>query len=483
LAIEAELAWTDAVGLAELVRSGKLDPTELVGAAIEGIEAVDPSLNAVIHRRFDAARNEAEEAAAHRPTGPLAGVPMLLKDLGGAMAGEPMHCGLGFAKAAGYRADRDSYIVEKLRGAGALVLGRTNVPELGTTVTTESIAYGPCRNPWSTDHTPGGSSGGSAAAVAAGMVPVAHASDGGGSIRIPASNCGIFGLKPSRGRVSPGPGPGESSWAGSTVQHVVTRTVRDSAVLLDVLSGEMPGDLFVAPPPGRPFASEVGADPGVLRIGWLDHPATEGYAGHRECAAAVHEAVRLLEECGHRLEEAHPMALGDADFHRHFIVLVATSVAAELDDWSALLGRTVSRDEYEPDNQTFAALGSSVPATTYLESQLWFETWRRGMASFWSHDGYDLLLTPVTAFPPALIGELSEPVLGQQRVIETLQYTAQFNVTGQPAMSVPLHWTDDGLPVGIQLVAGYGKEGLLLRVASQLEQAAPWGERRPRVHV
>jgi len=401
------------------------------------------------------------------------------------MAGEPMHCGLGFAKAAGYRASRDSYIVEKLRAAGALILGRTNCPELGTTITTEPVAYGPTRNPWSTDHTPGGSSGGSAAAVAAGMVPIAHATDGGGSIRIPASNCGIFGLKPSRGRVSPGPAPSEFAWAGATTQHVVTRTVRDSAVVLDVVAGEMPGDLFLAPPPARSFVSAAGAEPerATPKIGWLDHPATEGYIGHPECAEAVHKAVAILEDCGHHVEEAHPAALGDPDFQRHLLVVVTTAVATELEEWSRLLGRTIAPEELEPDNQTLARLGSSIPGTTYLESVLWFEAWRRQMASFWSEDGYDLLCTPVTAFPPARIGELSDPALGQQRMIETLQYTAQFNMTGQPAMSVPLHWTSDGLRVGIRLVAAFGKEALLLRVAFELEQVAPWRDRRPRVHA
>jgi amidase len=315
------------------------------------------------------------------------------------------------------------------------------------------------------------------------MVPVAHANDGGGSIRIPAANCGLFGLKPSRGRVSPGPEPSESAWAGSTIDHVLTRTVRDSAAVLDVLAGEMPGDLFIAPPPARPFADEIGVDPGRLKIGWLDHPAQDGIAANAECAAAVHAARDLLGSLGHELHETYPDALGDPDFILHFLTLITTAVAAEVDSWSETLGRIVEASELEPDNQMFQMLGASVSGTNYLRSVLWFEDWRRRLAEFWSDDGYDLLLTPVLNMPPARIGELSEPILGQQRVIEALQYTAQFNVSGQPAVSLPLHMTPDGLPVGLQLVAAYGREDLLVRIASQIEQAAPWVDRKPPVHA
>lgn len=475
--MDTQLAWADAVGQAELVSSGQVAPSELVDAAIKRIERLNPQLNAVIHKRFEAARTE----AAAPLSGPLAGVPVLIKDLDAAMAGEPHHHGLRVAKDAGYLAPVDSFIVEKLRAAGCILLGRTNCPELGTTITTEPLSYGPSRNPWNTEHSTGGSSGGSAAAVASGMVAVAHANDGGGSIRIPAANCGLFGLKPSRGRVSPGPDPNEVAWAGSTIDHVLTRSVRDSAVFLDVLSGEMPGDLFVAPPPARPFAEEVGVHPGSLKIGWLDHPALEGAAPDTECAAAVAGARDLLESLGHRLSEAHPAALGDPDFTRNFITIVTVAVAKDLALWSEALGRDVSPQELEPDNQMFHLLGSGVSGVAYLQALLWCESWRRRMAAFWSDDGYDILCTPVLNATPPRVGELSEPILGQQRVIEALQYTAQFNVTGQPAMSVPLHMTPDGLPVGVQLVAAYGREDMLLRLASQVEQAAPWAGRKPPV--
>ncbi|MGH9170397.1 MAG: amidase [Acidimicrobiales bacterium] len=478
--MDNELAFTDATGQADLVARGEATPLELVQAGIERVEALNGQLNAVIHERFEAAGRE----AAGPLSGPLAGVPILLKDLGAPMAGEPMHAGMAVLKQAGFRPGRDAFLVSKLRAAGCVVLGRTNCPEMGTNITTEPLAYGPARNPWSLDHSTGGSSGGSAAAVASGMVPVAHGNDGGGSIRIPAANCGLFGLKPSRGRVSPGPEPSESSWAGSTIDHMLTRTVRDSATLLDILSGEMPGDLFVAPPPARRFAEEVGAEPGRLKIGLLDHSPRAEYQCDPVCAAAAQSAGALLERLGHTVVQgAYPKAMSDEDFQRHFVVLVTTAVAQALSSWSTVLGRTVEASELEPDNQMFAALGGSVPATTYLETLLWAEGWRRAMASFWSDEGYDLLLSPVLAVTPPRLGELSEPGVGQERVVAALQFTPHFNLSGQPAMSLPLCWTDDGLPVGVQLVAAYGREDLLLRVASQVEQAAPWAERKPPVQA
>ncbi len=486
------LGALDATGQAELVRSNAASPTELVEAAVARIEALDGQLNAVIHRRFEAALAESEvltrrigvvDGTGGNGPAPFAGVPILLKDLGAAMAGEPYYAGTAFARDAGFRAPHDSFIVQKLRHAGFVVMGRTNCPELGTTITTEPVTYGPSRNPWATDHTTGGSSGGSAAAVASGMVAVAHGNDGGGSIRIPASNCGLVGLKPSRGRVSPGPDPGEAAWAGSTIDHVLTRTVRDSAALLDLLSGEMPGDLFVAPPPARPLAEAVMADPGALRVAYWDRPAIEHFGVDPECAAAVRAAASALEELGHTTEQARPDALCDPTFEDHFLVLVTTAVLADLATWSDALGRTVEVSELEPANQVFAALGAGHDGAAYLRAVLWCESWRREMASFFAPGGYDLLVTPVLAYPPARIGELTDPDHGLERVLATLQYTAQFNVSGQPAVSLPLHWSSDGLPVGVQLVAAYGHEDLLLSVAARLEEAHPWSGRVPLVHA
>jgi len=473
-----ELTWKDATAQADLVRQGAVSPLELVDAAIERIDRCNPALNAVIHRRFAGAR---EEAAGDLPDGPFRGVPILLKDLGATQAGEPYCEGTAFARAAGYRAERDSYLVQRFKKAGFVVLGRTNTPELGTTITTEPRAFGATRNPWSTEHSTGGSSGGAAAAVASGMVPVAHASDGGGSIRVPASCCALFGLKPSRGRVSKGPAPGES-WFGFSIDHVEARTVRDSAAVLDQIAGYFPGDPFVAPVPVRPYAQEVRANPGRLRIGLLDHPAQMGYRADPECARAVGLAGRLLESLGHRVEIAHPASLEEPEFQQHFIIVVAVAVAEALARWSRTLAREIPPQEFEPANTMFTMLGRSTSAPDYLESVLWLEGYRRRMIAFWSEQGFDLLCTPVLAQLPARLGELSDPVDGQQRVLETLQFTAQFNVSGQPAASLPLHWAA-GLPIGVQLVADYGREDLLFRVCSQLEDASPWVGRLPPVHA
>ncbi|MGO9583632.1 MAG: amidase [Acidimicrobiales bacterium] len=476
--MDSELTWTDASEQADLVRSGQVSPLELVEAAIERIERVDPSLNAVIHRRFAAA---SDEAAGELPEGPFRGVPIVLKDLGASQAGEPYCEGTAFAKAADHRAGTDSYLVQRFRRAGFVILGRTNTPELGTAITTEPLAFGPTRNPWDTEHSAGGSSGGSAAAVVSGMVPVAHGNDGGGSIRIPASCCGLFGLKPSRGRVSKGPEEGES-WFGLSVDHVLARSVRDSAAVLDQIAGYHPGDTFVAPAPVGPFARDVGADPGRLRVGLLDRAAGDGYTVDPECAEAVRSAGRLLESLGHRVEVAHPASLEEPDFDRHCLVVIATAVASELAYWSTALGREVSAEEYEPLNALFAAMGRAIPAPDYLESLLWLEGFRRRTVAFWSEQGFDLLLTPVLAQPTARLGELAG-LEGEPRVVETLRFTGQFNVSGQPAASLPLYWAKDGLPVGVQLVADYGREDVLIRVASQLEQARPWAERHPPVHA
>ena len=477
--MDNSLDWADATALAELVRTGSVSPLELVEAAIERIERHNPELNAVIHRQFDSARRR---ASAELPDGAFRGVPMLLKDLGAPQAGE-LYCeGTAFAKSAGHRAGRDSYLVEKFNKAGFVVLGRTNTPELGTSITTEPLAFGPTRNPWGTERSSGGSSGGSAAAVASGMVPVAHGNDGGGSIRIPASCCGLFGLKPSRGRVTKGPAAAEA-WGGLSVDHVLTRSVRDSAAVLDEIAGYQPGDTFVAPPPGRRFATEVGADPGRLRIGLLDHAANDEYRVDEECSDAVRSVGRLLESLGHSVEFAHPSALGEPESQFHGLVLIAAAVAAALEDWSAALGRKISPEEYEPLNTLFTTMGQATSAPSYLASMLWLEGFRRRMITFWSEQGFDLLCTPVLALPTARLGELSDPVSGELKVLETLRFTAQFNVSGQPAASLPLHWAGDGMPIGVQLVADYGREDLLIRVASQLEQARPWADRHPKAYA
>jgi len=474
-----DLTWMDACAQAELVRSGQASPPELVDAAIERIERVNPEVNAVIHPRFEKARLE---AAGPLPDGPFRGVPLLVKDLACQTQGDPYHCGTKFLKEMGWTADHDSAYVSRFRQAGFVIVGRTNVPEFGTTITTEPEAYGPARNPWNLDHSTGGSSGGTGAAVAAGMTPVAHGNDGGGSIRIPASECGVVGLKPTRARVSQAPDVGEA-WMGATIDGVLTRTVRDTAAALDCIAGAEPGDPYPAPPLPRPLLQEVGADPGPLRVGILDHPVVPGVAADMDSAAAVAAAARLLEGLGHKVEVSHPMALQEAEFQTHFVNIVTVAMAADLDAWGRRIGRPVTDGDIEAGNAAFAALGRGVSGPAYLASVEWMHGYQRRMARWWSEDGFDVLASPVLNGPPPPLGWLSDPEQGMARVVEMLQYTAQFNLTGQPAVSLPLHRTANGLPVGVQLAAAFGREDLLIRLASQLEAAQPWAGRHPPVHA
>jgi amidase len=477
-----ELSLLDATAQADLVRRGELKPIELVEAAIERIERIDPELGAVIARRFDLAR--AEAASSELPEGPFRGVPFLLKDLGAYLAGDPVHCGMAFLKRHGWRESGEAYFAAKARRAGLISLGRTNTPELGFAVTTEPVAYGTTRNPWKPDHSSGGSSGGSAAAVAAGLVAAAHASDGGGSIRVPASHCGLVGLKPTRGRCSFGPGLGER-WAGFSVEGVVTRSVRDTAALLDVLSGPMPGDPYSAAPPARPFAAEVAADPGRLRIGVM-RSAPRDLATHPDCVAAVTGAERLLASVGHALEESSPQALEDPDLLKNFVAVVGCSVARALDAWGEKVGQPIVEGDVEAPTWNVAQLGRTTTAAQYIGAVEFNHALSRRIASWWE-GGFDLLLTPTCAAPPPPLGHFvpdpDNPLASAARVIPFSTFTAPFNISGQPGISLPLHWNDQGLPVGIQLVAAYGREDLLIRVAAQLERAQPWADRLPPLHA
>jgi amidase len=461
----------DATALAALVRSNEASPVELVDEAIARVERHNPTINAVIHERFEAARSE---AIGPLPDGPFRGVPFLVKDLGCEMAGEPHTMGNQALRDADVRAAHDSYLYESFRGAGFITLGRTNTPELGGTITTEPEAFGASRNPWNPDFSTGGSSGGSAAAVAAAMVPVAHAGDGGGSIRVPASECGLVGLKPSRGRISHGPQAGEG-WAGATTDGVVSRSVRDSAALLDVMSGRRVGDPYTAAPPTRPFADEVGVEPGQLRIGLA--PSHAGVQTDPECIAAVEEAGSLLESLGHDVEVAQPDAFFDAEFSRHFVTIVAVATAVDFANMGAAIGRSITEDDVEASNWLMGSIGGAVAAADYIASINWVHAWSRRLHAWW--DDFDVLVSPVIAVPPPPIGWLSDPELGTERLTSILQFTAQFNVSGQPAVSLPLHWSEGGLPIGVQFVGPIDDEALLIRLAAQLEAAAPWGDRLP----
>jgi amidase len=472
-----ETTWLDATAQADLVRRGDVSAAELVEAAIGRIEAVNPRLDAVIRTRFDQAR---AEAAGDLPGGPFRGVPILFKDLGCTVEGEPTAFGVGPMRDVAWT--ETSYLAEAFRAAGFVPLGRTNVPEMGTTVTTEARSFPAARNPWDPGRSTGGSSGGSAAAVASGMVAVAHANDGGGSIRIPASECGLVGLKPTRARVSQGPAVGEG-WAGGTIDGAVTRTVRDAAGILDMISAGHPGDPYYAPPLPRPLREEVGADPGRLRVGVLDRPGGDGYLDDPQCRAAVAGTARLLEELGHKVEESAPEAMFDELFSRHFVTIITADTEATFREFETMLGRPIKEDEIEPRNAFYRQAAGTLDAVTYLQSRAWIGTWARRMARWWTE--YDLLLTPTLGAPPPELGWFTAegPEREGQRVGSFIPYTAQFNMTGQPAVSLPMHWTPSGLPVGVQLVAAYGREDLLVRVASQLEQAAPWHERRPQVYA
>jgi amidase len=476
-----DTTWLDATAQAELVRSGQASPAELVDAAIERIERVNPKLDAVIRDRFDDARRE---AAGDLPDGPFRGVPMLLKDLGCHVAGERTDYGTSYLRDADVRWPADSHLAQQFRAAGFVFLGRTNVPEFGTTITTEPAAHRPTRNPWNPAHSAGGSSGGSAAAVAAGLVPIAHASDGGGSIRIPSSECALVGLKPTRARVSHGPEVGEG-WAGATTDGVVTRTVRDAAAVLDLIGVPMPGDPYVAPPLARPLAQEVGAPVGRLRVGLLD---TEPGEGNPDCRAAVDRTGQLLEQLGCSVEPATPDGMFDEKFMRSFGATIAADIALELADHERLLGRPVRDDELERRNAVYRAMGQKLSSADYLGARAVLGAWSRRMAAFWTPEeqhgrGFDLLVTPTVGGPPPELGWFAAggPEDEGRRVGSFMPYTAQFNVTGQPAVSLPLHWTADGLPVGVQLVAAFGREDVLVRVAAALEQAAPWADRRPAI--
>jgi amidase len=477
-----ELAFMDAIAQAELVSSGQASPRELVDAAIQRIEKLDGELNAVVTRLFEKARAAAD---GELPDGPLRGVPFLLKDLGAFSQGDPYASGIKALRREGYVADHDSVVTERFRAAGLICLGRTNTPELGLIPTTEGEAYGPCHNPWDPARSTGGSSGGSAAAVASGMAPVAHASDGGGSIRIPASECGLVGLKPSRGRVPLWPEVAEG-WGGMAVQLAVSRSVRDTAAMLDVASGPCPGDLHAPPLPARPYLQEVGADPGGLRIGLMTSAPDPSVPTDPECVAAAEETARLLESLGHSVEPAYPAALADPEISRAFLPCYGTWTATELEWWGQLLGRPLTQDDVEPHTWAVAEVGRGVSGVQFVAALEAVHQYSARVQRWWT-EGWDLLLTPTISEPPPALGEFAarpdDPFWPVTRSIIEVAFTIPFNMTGQPAISLPLHWTASGLPVGTQLVAAYGREDLLLRVAAQLEHARPWADRRPGIHA
>lgn len=466
----AEYRRLDAVAMADLVRNRQITPQALLEAALRETERVNPAVNAVVVPMHEQARQTLPtlDLAA-----PLAGVPFLLKDFLALYRGVPTSGGAAFF--AKDSAAIDSELVSRYRRAGLNVVGKASSSEFAIAASCESRLFGPTRNPWDLARSPGGSSGGSAAAVAARIVPAAHATDGGGSIRIPASACGLFGLKPSRGRISMAPA-GEGL-GGCAAEHVVSRSVRDSAALLDVSAGPLAGDPYTAPPPSRPYRQEVDADPGPLSIAFsADTP--DGTAVAPECIDAMQEAARLLESLGHRLTPATPKVDWEA-LDRAFFVVMAVQTRRVM-----LLRagkRRFAAGDFEPVTWAMAEAGKGYSGTEYLEAIQTFHRIGRETAPFFQ--AHDLLLTPTLAALPPVLGHLStetEDLHGYlRRTFEFAPYTRLFNVTGQPAMSVPLNWTAAGLPIGVQFAAPYGGEAMLFRLAGQLERAQPWAARDP----
>ena len=470
--------WMDATDQAALVAKGEVTPSELLEAAIERIEQSNPVINAVVIEWFDHARSVAADP--HLPYGPFRGVPFLLKDLYTSFAGQTLSNGNVALKAAAKIDAADTTLVARFKAAGLVIAGRTNSPEMGSMPTTQPVAWGATRNPWALDCTPGGSSGGAAAAVAAGMIPFANASDGGGSIRIPASCCGLVGLKPSQGRITVGPVRTE---VGLGVELCVSHTVRDTAGLLDAVRGPGIGDTVIAPAPVRPYVDDVGADPGRLRIGLLDvHP--RGDFLHEDCITAVRAAASMLEGLGHTVEPAWPACLADSTLPQKFMALWATQMAMAARDYGETLGRELTADDIEPMNWVLVERAQRINAVDYAEAQAAGWAFRRALQQWWA-DGWDLLLTPTLAEPPPPVTEFENnpehPSAPMRRAGQFAAFTPPFNLSGQPAISLPLYRNAEGLPIGSQLAAAYGREDVLIRVASQLESAHPWSSDHPAI--
>ena len=494
----AEYDRYDALGLAELVRTKQVSPSDLVEESITRIERLNPKINAVVTPLFDQARAAAK---ANLPDGPFTGVPFLMKDLLAALAGVRLSNGSKAFK--NYVPDYDSELVKRWKASGVVILGKTNTPEFGLLGVTEPELFGPTRNPWDLEHTPGGSSGGSAAAIASGMVPMASGGDGGGSIRIPSCYCGLFGLKPTRGRTPIGPTHAEA-WQGAAIEHVLTRSVRDCAAMLDATQGADPGAPYAITPPEQPYLSTMNQAPPKLKVAFTDKSPL-GTDVHPECVKAVRDAAKLLEELGHSVEEAQPdidgLRLANCYLNMYF-----GEIAADIAELETVLHRKAKPSDVEPLTWTLGVLGRAYSAGEFVLIKRYWNTAARNMARFFQT--YDLYLTPTVAQPPARIGELvPKPAeMTLMKIVNTFNlgkllrasgitdklateslsrtpFTQLVNLTGLPAMSVPLHWTPDGLPLGTHFIAPHGGETLLFQVAAQLEQARPWFDKRPHLKI
>jgi amidase len=465
----------DGVGLAELVAKGDILPRELLEAAVTRLEATNTKVNCIAARLYDHGRKQISDGL---PKGPFTGVPFLLKDLSVNLSGAVTAAGSQF-----FQDDMqasDSTLVKRYKAAGLVIFGKTTTPELGLTGTTESVPNGQTKNPWNLERTVGGSSGGAGAAVAASIVPMANASDGAGSIRTPASCCGLFGLKPTRARVPTGPLRMEG-WNGLSTVHAITRSVRDSAALLDISAGSDVGDPYAAAPPQRPYAKEVGADPGKLRIALMLSP-TSGSPVDAECIKAAREAAKLCESMGHIVEEKQP-PIDHAAVNAGTFATLCVSTTAVLDARAARLGRAVTENDVEPVTWYFYQEGKKVTGLAYAAARAAFDQAGRVMAEF--QQTYDVVLSPTLSKPPVNLGLLSlSPRSFDDYVREVTTFgpfTALANICGQPSMSVPLHWSTENLPIGVMFAGRIGDEATLFRLAGQLETAQPWYNRRPTI--
>lgn len=476
----AEYAEFDGLGLAELVKKGAVTPTELVEAAITRIETRNPQLNAVIYEFYE--RGRAAAAALTKTRGEprlLHGVPFLLKDILGNHEGVPTACGCRFMT--GVKATRDDTLVARYKAAGLVPLAKTNAPECGILPTTEPVLYGPCRNPWNLAHSTGGSSGGSAAAVAAGIVPLAHANDGGGSIRIPAACCGLVGLKPTRGRNPMGPDVGDMM-SGLAVEGVVSRTVRDTAAALDSSQGPEVGDPYWAPPVARPYLEEVGAPPGRLRIAFSTS-SPSGVPLHPDCVAAVESTARLCTDLGHTVEEgAPPIDMGA--FMSAFLSVFSVATPTMIDAFALQHGRTPKESDFEGLTWGLYEMGRQVSGAQYQMGIAMIQIAARQIARW--HEQHDLWLTTTLGAPPLALGTVDvherDPMKAMQPIADYVPFTPIQNATGQPAISLPLHWNAAGLPIGVMFTGRFGDEATLFRIAAQLEEARPWKDRRPPIY-
>jgi amidase len=469
----SEFDQYDGVGLAQLVRQREVSPEDLLEASIAAVESRNPVVNAVVSRLYDEA---GAAIKAGLPAGPFAGVPYLLKDLGALYRGAVTS--FGSRLFADNRADHDSEITARLKRAGLVIFGKTNTPELGMCPSTEPRLFGATRNPWNLAYSAGGSSGGAAAAVASGMLPMAHATDGGGSIRIPASCCGLFGLKPTRARTPLGPDQGEG-WGGASTSHAITRTVRDSAALLDATSGPDVGDPYWAPPPAGPFLQEVGRPPGRLRIA-LATASWNGAPVDPQCSAAARAAAALCESLGHCVEEAHPQIDGPSLWPATRVI-IRTNVCATLEARAKALGRTLGPDDVERFTWARIVDTRSDTATDYVSAIGVAHRAGRDVARFFAD--HDVILSPTMCQPSFPLGVLDLMSEDDEAYLAALRasvgFTSLFNFTGNPAMSLPLAWSEGGLPIGVQFAAPFGDEATLFRLAAQLEQAQPWADHRP----